>query len=308
MRRSYKEVLLLIFCLLIGSALPVLTALLFGQLPTETETLCDESSLQLYRHEEEGKAIELTMRELLIGTLAAYNTSDTPTESLKAQAVALRSRVHCLIGYCRSDDYSICDSPSHGLAYADAAMLASIWGSEEAAARRKTAEHAVDAVKNEVLCYREGYALALTHDSSPNETKGMEGYPYLASVATPESGEVSSVAFTRSEFAALAAEKLSIACPEGERWEIVLTDGENGRVETVRIGERAVDGDAFAEAMGLPVDAFTVTVDEKVTFTCRGQGSGYGLSRKGAALYGEQGLGYREILLHYFPGTTLSTV
>lgn len=231
MRRTHKEILLLIFCLLIGSALPALTALLFGKLPTAPAKQSDDSLLLFCDHDE-GKAPEaLTMRELLIGTLAAYNPSDTPIESLKAQAVALRSRALCLIGYCRGEG-SICNSPSHGLVYADKDELTSLWGQAEADARLKTAEEAVRAVENEVLRYGDDYALALTHSASAGMTREMEGYPYLASVKTPEARV-------------------------------------SGEIEGV-------------------------------------EESGYGLSRAGAALYAEEGLGYREILLHYFPGTTLS--
>lgn len=229
MRRTYKELLLLIFCLLIGCALPALIATLFGYLPTEPKEITDEQLLLLYGHDRREEPVELTVRELLIGTLAAYNGADTPTESLKAQAVALRSRVCCLIGYCKGDGRTLCDSPSHGLAYADADELSSLWGSEEASARLEAAEKAVDAVKNEVLCYEESCILALTHSASEGKTAEMEGYPYLTSVSTPESVEA-----------------------EGER--------------------------------------------------------GYGLSRAGAAIYAEQGLSYREILLHYFPETELTVI
>lgn len=306
MRRTYKEVLLLIFCLLIGSALPALTALIFGQEMSAPDYRSDERPILFYRHESDQTPIELTMRELLVGTLAAYNASDTPLESLKAQAVALRSRAYCLIGYCKDEADTLCDSSSHGFAYADVGQLASVWGHEEASARLEAAGEAVMAVNNEVLCYEDGYVLALTHSSSPSETKEMEGYPYLASVTTPESGEVSELALTRRDFAAIAAEKLGISCPDDQDWEITLSCEENGRVEQVTIGDRKVDGDIFAEAFELPSDTFTLTVNDMVRFTCRGVGSGYGLSRVGAGLYGSQGLSYEEILLHYFPGTRLT--
>lgn len=308
MRRSYKEVLLLVFCLLIGCALPALTALIFGYIPTENRSITDDSPIILYSHGEEGEGRTLTMRELLVGTLAAYNPSDTPIESLKAQAVALRSRACCLIGYCKEEQSSLCDSTSHGLAYADREELTALWGKDEAALRVELAAQAVDAVKNEVLCYDECYVLALTHSSSPGETKEMEGYPYLASVSTPEEGSENRIVLSRGRFAEIAAESLGIACLEGEDWAIELTAGEAGRVEKVQIGDREVDGGDFAAAMGLPSDAFTVTVGEEITFVCRGVGSGYGLSREGAALYGSQGLDYQEILMHYFPGSRLSVI
>lgn len=308
MRRAYKELLLLVFCMLIGLALPALIAFTIGYLPNEHHPMSDDGIIRLYSHEGEGGASSMTMRQLLIGTIAAYNASDTPVESLKAQAVALRSRIFCLLGYCRDEADSLCDSPSHGLAFSDVDTLAALWGRSEAVKRYEVAAEAVDAVKNEVLCHGDQYVLALTHASSPSKTKEMEGYPYLAAVTTPEVGEVSELTLGKREFAEIAAADFGIACPEGDEWSITLTCSENGRVERVRIEEREVSGSDFAEAMGLPSDAFTLSVGDAVRFTCRGVGSGYGLSRAGAALYSEQGLDYREILLHYFPNTELTVV
>lgn len=229
--RPYKELLILIICLLIASALPALIAMLFGRFPIEREALSDATVLVYYSHEEADEPITLTLHELLVGTLAAYNASDTPIESMKAQAVALRSRAGCLVGYCREGD-SLCDSPSHGLVCMTAAELESLCGKEESSARYALAEQAVAAVRNEILRYGDDCILALTHGASSGRTKAMEGYPYLVSVVTPE----------------------SIPSPNG------------------------------AEAQG------------------------YGLSRAGAAVYASQGLDYSEILLHYFPETTLSTI
>lgn len=231
--RPYKELLLLILCLLIASALPALVAMLFGRFPIERDALTDATTLVYYSHEGEDEPIMLTLHELLVGTLAAYNPSDTPIESLKAQAVALRSRACCLVGYCREGD-SLCDSSSHGLVYMTAAELESLCGKEEGGARYAAAEQAVAAVRDEVLRYGEDCILALTHDASEGFTKAMEGYPYLASVTTPENAPD-----RRGE-------------EEGER--------------------------------------------------------GYGLSRAGAAIYAAQGLDYAEILLHYFPETTLNAL
>ncbi len=308
MRRIRPEWLMLLFCLLLATAMPAIAALSFGRYPMGTETLSDDSRLTFYRHE--GEDCVLTLRELLTGTIAAYNSSDQPAESLKAQAVALRSRACCLMGYCRgTNTRSLCDSPSHGLMYATVGELASIWGSAEASARLAAAEEAVNATADQVLYWEGDYILALTHTSSPGQTKGMEGYPYLTSVTTPESGIVSRVTMKKSEFAEIAAASFGIACPEGEDWQIYLTCTEAGRVEQVKIGDREAKGVAFAAAMGLPSDAFTITVDDTaVYFDCKGAGSGYGLSREGAALYSSQGLGYREILLHYFPDTTLGVL
>ena len=41
-------------------------------------------------------------------------------------------------------------------------------------------------------------------------------------------------------------------------------------------------------------------------FTVTGSGHGAGMSQYGANVMARQGLNYRQILLHYYPGTELS--
>ena len=47
--------------------------------------------------------------------------------------------------------------------------------------------------------------------------------------------------------------------------------------------------------------------DNDITFTTRGYGHGVGLSQYGANGMAKNGYGYKEILSHYYPGTTLSS-
>ena len=42
---------------------------------------------------------------------------------------------------------------------------------------------------------------------------------------------------------------------------------------------------------------------ENFLFTVRGYGHGVGMSQYGANIMAKSGIGYREILAHYYPGT-----
>ena len=56
----------------------------------------------------------------------------------------------------------------------------------------------------------------------------------------------------------------------------------------------------------LKSSAFTVSYeDDRIVLTGRGWGHGVGLCQIGAAVMGEKGYSYSEILSHYFPGSTL---
>lgn len=61
--------------------------------------------------------------------------------------------------------------------------------------------------------------------------------------------------------------------------------------------------------LGLNSTNFTVKIDgNTLTFTTTGYGHGVGLSQWGAKYSAEQGQTYDEILAHYYPGTTLTTI
>ena len=57
--------------------------------------------------------------------------------------------------------------------------------------------------------------------------------------------------------------------------------------------------------------AYTVTyneVDDTFTVTCKGYGHGVGFSQRGAKTYAYNGWNHEQILMHFFPGTTLIKV
>ena len=56
----------------------------------------------------------------------------------------------------------------------------------------------------------------------------------------------------------------------------------------------------------LKSSAFTISYDDdRIILTGRGWGHGVGLCQIGAAVMGEKGYAYSEILSHYFPGSVL---
>ena len=97
----------------------------------------------------------------------------------------------------------------------------------------------------------------------------------------------------------------------------VLQRGASGRVGRIRLqGDRGrsieVEGLAVRWTLGLPETLFTAT---RLTpeggapgwlFRGRGWGHGVGMCQEGAFGMAQRGHGYREILAHYYPGTSLS--
>lgn len=90
------------------------------------------------------------------------------------------------------------------------------------------------------------------------------------------------------------------------RQEPMFACDSSGRVREVRYVKTVLDGQRFADKLGLPSLLFRVETDgDSYTFVCFGSGDGVGLSRKGASRMEENGYDCREILAFYFPGTEI---
>ena len=75
-------------------------------------------------------------------------------------------------------------------------------------------------------------------------------------------------------------------------------------VYTVKIFETGISGEDFANALN--VDSSNITleyIDDKIKITTKGKGHGFGLSMNQAEKYGEQGMGYEEILKKFYDVT-----
>lgn len=80
----------------------------------------------------------------------------------------------------------------------------------------------------------------------------------------------------------------------------------SGRVETVTSGKTVLTGNEMMKRFALPSPAFTVKITATaVTFRCRGQGDGVGMSLYGANEMAKRGADYREILTAFYPDAEL---
>ena len=72
------------------------------------------------------------------------------------------------------------------------------------------------------------------------------------------------------------------------------------------IGGKLYTGTELRTALSLRSTAFSVSLaGDSITITTKGFGHRVGMSQYGAQAMALQGKGYREILLHYYPGTVI---
>lgn len=194
---------------------------------------------------------------------------------------------------------------------------------------------AVQQVADQVVTYNGSVAFTPYTASVAGGTCSSQdvwgGYkPYLVEVDSPYDAQYASNwqnvrEYTADEVAARALERegvdLRAYSTNPADWLGDLVKTTYGYVRTLRLGNKTISGDRLrlgvlnnvngASGKSLRSTAFEFSYDAGrgvFVFTTYGYGHGCGLSQWGAVGYARNGWGYADILAHYFPGTSLSTV
>ena len=260
---------------------------------------------------------EMSSDEYLVGVVAAEMPASFEEEALKAQAVAARTYLRRYIEEgSRHEGADICADANCCQAYLPQDRLRENWGDKYDAYIKKIRK-AVSATDGEYLEYDGKAALAAFHSSSAGQTESSADVwgevPYLVSVSSPEKAEavpnfVSTLTQSELDF----RDTLLHLKPEADftgpadTWigETQYTEG--GRVGSIVIGGVSFTGAEIRQLFSLRSTAFEIAKTEGgFSFTVTGYGHGVGMSQYGANTMAKEGSTYREILAHYYPGTTL---
>ncbi len=262
-----------------------------------------------------GGVITLSLRDYLIGVVAAEMPASFELEALKAQAVASRScTLHNLrFGQSRHSEAEVCTSSACCQAYRSDEELRSRWGDNYAVYLDKITE-AVDATDGLCLYYGEELIYAPYHSSSAGATEDSSAIwsaaPYLVSVESPETealvpGYCVSVSFTEEEL----KEKLAASYPGLKEQPLLIGEisyTASGRVESVDLGGQKIPATRLRSLLALRSTSFTLEkVDGKYIFTTQGWGHGVGMSQYGAEALAMEGEDSASILSRYYQGTEL---
>lgn len=262
------------------------------------------------------ESVEMDMQDYLLGVVAAEMPADFQPEALKAQAVAARSyALYCAAGR-KHGEADVCTDYHCCQAWLSDDALRENWGAAYGAKLQKI-RAAVSDTDGEYLSYEGRPVFAAFHSSSPGATEDCgeiwNAQPYLVSVSSPESAEtvpgyVSSLVCEALDF----RDALLSVCPEAdfsgpeESWIGALTRDGSGRVASAVLGGEEFSGVALRSLFSLRSTAFTLEyADGRFVFTVTGSGHGVGMSQYGAEVMASDGADYREILSHYYPGTSL---
>lgn len=272
-----------------------------------------------------GDTLTLSMHDYIVAAVMAQMPADFEPEALEAQAVLAAT-------YARGRRANEQTSPTadlHGADMSDDGNLyqafftedqaRTLYGDEYRSAKKKISA-AADTAEKLTLTYDGAPALVAFHAISSGHTESAldvwgEDIPYLRAVGSEWDSELDEC-ITQTDFSAeeLAA-RLSGEFDEDEKK--ISADSpfapesvtENGTVLTVSVGSdvNIYPAERFCKTLGLRSQNFTAELKNgRWKFTVRGSGHLVGMSQFGANEMAKQGHSCAEILLHYFPGTTLS--
>lgn len=266
--------------------------------------------------EEADGVTEIRWTDYLAGILAEEISEDCEPETLKAQAVVIRTQIYRTLE--DSEDKTLTES------YLSRDEMEDKWGAENYGKYYEKYVRAVEETDDTVVMYGDAYAWTPFHQSSNGMTRsaaevlGSNDYPYIAVRECPldkeADDEIQTFTFPYTEIQSLCrdflvAEEDEDKAAQGytyDDFEVRSCDSA-GYVSELRIGNTICTGDQFRDALSLPSSAFSFSEedDDNIKITTTGKGHGLGMSIWTADQMAKEGKTFEEILAFFFEGTEL---
>ena len=256
------------------------------------------------------KIIEIDIEDYVRGVLAGEMPISFEIEALKAQAVA--ARTYGLKRISNNNKYDVVDTVMNQV-YKDDETLKELWKDNYDTYMDKI-KKAVEETKGEYVDYNGTYADTLFFSTSVGNTENSEEIfgtkiSYLQSVSSEWDEEVSPVyeeknIFTRENF----CKKLNLNdC--SKIYVNVLEETSTGRIKKIEINNKTFTGTEVAYYLGVRSNYFYIYIENNnVVVKTKGFGHGVGMSQYGAEGMANNGYTYKEILEHYYQGTTIKNL
>ena len=270
---------------------------------TNNTTNSSVSKITVYRSN--GSVINLNMTDYLIGVVSSEMPASFNLEALKAQSVL--ARTYAL--KAKQTGKKLTDTVNTQ-SYIDIDQMKNKWGNSFNTYYNKI-KNAVENTNGEYLSYNGNYIEALYHSTNNGKTESSldvfgNYYPYLISVSSEYDKNASSYLRTINMPLDTISNKLGLSLNNDSVINILsYTDG--GNIKEININGNNFSGKKIREQLGLRSADFDISIsDNNANITTRGYGHGVGMSQYGANGMANAGYGYKDILSHYYPGTTLT--
>ena len=270
---------------------------------TNNTTNSSVSEITIYRSN--GNVINLNMTDYLIGVVSSEMPASFNLEALKAQSVL--ARTYAL--KAKQTGKKLTDTVSTQ-SYIDIDQMKNKWGNSFNTYYNKI-KNAVENTNGEYLSYNGNYIEALYHSTNNGKTESSldvfgNYYPYLISVSSEYDKNASSYLKAISMPLDTISNKLGLSLNNDSVISILsYTDG--GNIKEININGNNFSGKKVRELLNLRSADFDISIsDNNANITTRGYGHGVGMSQYGANGMANAGYSYKNILSHYYPGTTLT--
>lgn len=251
-----------------------------------------------------GKIINISLEEYVIGVVGSEMPALFNEEALKAQSIAART-------YALKKDSvgaTLVASTSDQV-YKTNSELKNMWG-ESFNTYYEKVKKAVMATKGEVMMYNGKYIDALYFSTSNGRTEDpiyVWNYsaPYLKSVDSK--WDIGTKFFNATKTIPISElnQKLGVNINSVNDIQI-KSQTTGGRVNSIIIGGKEFTGVNVRMLLGLRSSDFTVSESgSNIVFATKGWGHGVGMSQYGANEMAKVGYNYSQILKHYYTGITI---
>ena len=248
--------------------------------------------------------INMGLENYVARALSFLMPENIPYETLKAQAVAIRSVVCYRYENNEHESFYLCSDPEHCFSLA--------------AYPREDCVKAAEETAGVILTWEGKAALALSHLSSLIKTENYETVygkkiPYLVSLPVYDEkdmpGYKTTVKLTVEDFKGAFSDYSVVFNDDKEKWIGKTEFTQGGRVYITEIGGLRFKGSTVARLLGLKSLCFSIDINEdEVVIQTYGNGSGIGMSRNTAVLMAKEGEDYKKILEYFYPGTSFSVI
>lgn len=294
----------MVLFVLLATALPVIGAGMYRSFFKEKP----DERVTLYFHDSQTSE-KISQDDYILGILLAQIDENYGEETLRAAAVAMRSAALYLKGACREicgAEADFCDC-SNNLPYVKREDYVKKHG-DKGEDLISALSDAISLSQDEILLYKNSYALALIHRSSHITTESAydvfgKQYPYLEPVITPEKAEINEIFVLKGDLSKRLGTLFENMDVAGIEISPTLDLNGAGRVENVNIFMQDIPGENFAEIFDLRSMCFEIEeAYGGIVIRTYGIGNGLGMSLCGAKNMSENGFSYKDILLYYFRG------
>lgn len=256
---------------------------------------------QITQNKEETQETTLLDESLIIPILAKEISYTYEYETIKAQAVVIRT-------YMARRALGI-QTTGELVGYTEEEMK-ELW-KEDYESIYKTYEEAVEDTKDEIIWYNNQPIQALYHKASGECTRSANDVynieiPYLISVSNEKVLGSTQIKMSKKEVAETLKQNYNDIIIDDEHLENqiqIIEKDKAGYIKSIQIGNLILEGEKFRDVLGIPSSNFKIYLaGNDLIFDVVGSGLGIGLSQDGANEMVKQGKDYKEVIEYYYTG------